>query len=87
MLRIVRSRGLLDRAVQVACLSWAALTVTVLTPPLASATIAWRDTPNGSLSTTVHAMADDGTSAHVVASLARGFELSPDGAWAPEVRG
>lgn len=87
MLRIVRSRGLFDRAVQVACLSWVALTVTVLTPPIASATVAWRDTPNGSLSTTVHAMADDGSGAHVVAGIARGFELSPDSAWEPEVRG
>jgi hypothetical protein len=81
MLRIGRSRGALGRALQAAWLSWAALTVTLLTPGFAAATVAWRDSPEGDLSTAVHAMADDGSGAHVVVGRARGFELSPDGRW------
>jgi hypothetical protein len=85
---IARSSGALARALQAACVSCAALTVTVLTPVVAQATVAWRDSPHGNLSTIVRAMADDGSGAHVVVRHARGFELSPDGRWiAFEARG
>jgi hypothetical protein len=85
---ITRSRRAVGRLVQAACLSWATLTVSLVTPAVAGATVAWMRSPAGNLSTDVHAMADDGSGAHVVVGHARGFELSPDGRWiAFEARG